>query len=104
MGGAVGCRFADVAPVRRRAPAVTRDALGDEAGKELALDRARAVERDALEQRGVDEIDPRVDRVGGDLLSGGRLLAKRTQPSVGSGLDQAILARVWYRLQIDGRA
>src|SRR5205823_11181751 len=49
-------------------------------------------------------VEARVDRVGRDLLVGGRLLAKRPEAPVRPGLDESVLTWVRHRLQIDRRA
>src|SRR6266545_1968534 len=58
LGGA-----ADVEPIVAADPAVEGDALGEEAGKELALDGHHPSLGDAAEQLPLEEIDARVDRV-----------------------------------------
>src|SRR5262245_66473332 len=87
LGGAVRRRIADVAPVRGRTPAKARDPVGDQRGEELPLDRAGALARDPAQELGVDQVDAGADRVGRDLLVGGRLLANRPHAPAGPRLD-----------------
>src|SRR2546426_6613634 len=101
---AVGGGAPDVPPVRRRAPAVARDAVGDQRGEELAFDGHGPVARDAPDERGVEEVHARIHGVGGDRLRRRRLFAEAREARVGVELDEAVLARVGDARQEDRRA
>src|SRR3989454_1670332 len=58
LGGA-----ADVEPVVPADPSVEGDAVGEEAGKELPLDRHHPSLGDAAEELSLEQVDARVDRV-----------------------------------------
>src|SRR6185436_9333153 len=72
LGVAIGGRAADVPPVGLPGPAVGGNPVGDGRREELALDRHHLAGGDPVQQRGVDEVDPGVDRVGRDRLVRGR--------------------------------
>ena len=95
MGRQVALRGADVEPGAALREGV--EALADERGEDLALDRDRATGGDARQHVRLEHVGAGVDQVGVDLL-GPRLLEEAEHLPVGGGAHEAVAARV-----VDGR-
>ena len=96
LGGA-----ADVEPVVLAEPSVEGDAVGEEPGKELPLDRHHPPLGDAAEQLSLEQVDARVDRVRRHP-AGIRLLDEPENAAGFSGLHEPVRRRIGHGEQGDG--
>ena len=98
VGLQVGVGVADVGPVRVGDEAEQRESFVEHQREQLGREVVRLIRWDQVENLGLENVDPGVDRVAEDLTPG-RLLEEPLDPAVLVGHDDPELERVLHAFQ-----